>query len=379
MAVAMFYTSFFLLLYIYPGYFIILYLLKLFIVRNRTGIKIYQHPPVTVIIAAFDEDAYIEQRILNLLSQDYPRDNLEIIIASDGSTDGTVDTARKYEASNVLVLDFKQRRGRSMVHNDAIKQATGQIVVFSDAETEFDAGFITNITSYFLPEVGCAVGNLVYRTNANDVSRSDGLYWRFEKKLKQLECANGILFKTSGACTAVRRDLWRDLNPEGDCDFVTPLDVILQGYKVAYAPDAKAYDRPSSSLSAQFRTRVRQSSKSFISTIRRWGWKGWVKHPLVSVAILSHKILRWLTIYFMILLLISNCLLATRSRLYLLALIVQLCLYSMVAVAGVVEVVTGKRLPVISSFFAFCMVCVAFAVGTAKGILGRAPAVYINK
>ncbi len=376
MALVLFHISVGLLIYVYLGYIAILYILSLF--RNQKNDRPVNHEQlsVSIIIAAFNEEQNVRKRIENLAALNYPQEKIEIIIASDGSTDRTVEIARNVKQRNVRVIDFEKNRGRAITHSHSVSRATGQIILFTDMETKFHEDFVSQIVAAFSKTVGIAVGEMVYTTSTDDISHSEGLYWKFEKKLKVLEQTNGLLFKTSGACMAVRKNLWKNLESTDDCDFVTPLDVILQGYKVAYVSTAIAFDKPADSIKSVFKTRIRQSSKSFSGTIRRWGLKNCVKHPAISWAIVSHKILRWMTFYFMLTAITSNYFLLTENTFYASCFYGQLLLYAGIVIAGTVELITKKRIPVLSSLFAFCIASIAFAIGLTKAILGKAAPAY---
>ncbi len=381
----LFWISVSLLFYIYVGYFIILKLVS-FVKGQRGSMNpggdsnskdtSSEMPMVSVIVLAYNEEKTIQQRINNLLALDYPAKKLEIIVASDGSTDKTVSISRQSENRGVNVLDFKVNRGRASVQNDAVQSARGTIIIFTDSESEFDKYFIRKLTPYFIINAtGCVVGNLHYRTKKTAVSQSEGYYWMFEKKLRTLESSAGILTTGTGACMAVRSHLWEKLTPIDDCDFTTPLDIVLQGYKVIYAPDAVAYDIPPASLKGEFKARVRMTSKNLIGTLRRWSWSGWFKHPVVSWGLLSHKILRWFTSYFLLVALISNFALLGQGTPYQILLAGQLSFY-VLALVGYYGDSLNKRIPIASTVFSFCVAAAGMGVGVVKGILGKAPAAY---
>lgn len=373
-----FWSTIFLLFYTYIGYFV---LLKIFANSISKKDEEYNNdnffqPKVSVIIAAYNEEKVIARRIENLLEQDYPKDKMEIIVVSDGSIDRTVEIAKKYENRRVKVLDFKQNRGRAAVHNDAVKVANGDIVIFTDADTEFKKDFISQIIKYFKDNsIGCVVGNLVYKVKQSSISHSEGFYWKFEKKLRKLESNLGLLATATGACMAVRKELWKDLTPIDDSDFTTPLDVIFQGFKVVYAPEAIAYDVPPSSIKGEFKTRVRQTSKNLVGTLRRWGFKGWVKHPFVSWSLLSHKILRWFTPFFMINLFITNLILVHKEGFYQEIFIMQIVFYTL-AVCGLIGEIVKIRIPIAQTVFSFCVANIGIAIGVIKGLIGKAPTSY---
>ena len=174
---------------------------------------------------------------------------------------------------------------------------------------------------------------------------------------------------------AVRRSLWCDLNPIDDSDFTTPLDVILQGYRLAYAEDAIAYDMPPSSVKAEFRARIRQTSKNLIGTIARWGWQGCMQHPMVSLSILSHKILRWLTPLLMLSIMVSNLFLLRTDPIYGVLFVMQVSFYAL-ALAGLLAGIFNRKIMIASPIFSFCVAAGGMAVGIIKGISGRAPAAY---
>lgn len=332
---------------------------------------------LTILLSVYNEENVIGGRVKNLLELNYQKEKLEIIVASDGSTDKTLEIVTKYSnnCANVKVLNFG-RKGKATTHNKAIKYAKGEVIVFTDADAEFDKNFVKEIVKYFSDEkVGCVVGNLIYRTKGSAVSESEGFYWKFEKRLRQLESNLGILATATGACMAVRKALWKDLTPIDDSDFTTPLDVILQGYKVVYAPDAIAYDVPPSSVKGELKARIRQTSKNLIGTLKRWGWKGWIKHPFVSWGLLSHKILRWFTPFFMIGAFVSNLFLLDEGFFYKLTFVGQVAFYTM-ALIGFTGEVFKKRIPLASTIFSFCVASIGMGIGVIKGLVGKAPAAY---
>ena len=174
---------------------------------------------------------------------------------------------------------------------------------------------------------------------------------------------------------AIRKKLWKPLTPTDDCDFITPLDVIMQGYRVVYVEGALALETPPKSIRAEFRTRVRQTSKNMVGTLRRWGLKGWLIHPLISWGLLSHKILRWLTAFFMVALLASNLALLKAGIMYKILIFAQFIFYA-TAGLGLLAELGRKRLAFASTIFAFCVACLGMSCGVVKGLAGMAPSTY---
>lgn len=369
-----------LLLYTYVGFGAFLALLTRIIRRKEIYNKQTEYmPDISVIVSAYNEEKVIAKRIRNLFDLRYPKEKLEIIIASDGSSDSTVDVAKKYEEYGIKVLDFKQNRGKAAIQNDSVKSARGEIIVFTDAETEFEKDSLKKMVRPFSNDlIGCVVGNLIYNTERTSVSESEGLYWRFEKKLREFESNLGILATATGACMAVRRRLWRDLAPIDDSDFTTPLDVIRQGYKIVYVPDAIAYDVPPHTIKGELKTRIRQTSKNFVGTLRRWGWKGWIKHPIISWGLLSHKILRWFTPFFMLGAFISNLFLFDEGMVYLVVFFGQI-IFFILAILGLAGELLKRRIVIASTVFSFCVANIGMGIGIIKGLLGKAPASFKDK
>ena len=373
----LFWLSIGLLLYTYVGFGLFLALLTKIIRRKEIYNKQTEYmPDISVIVSAYNEEKAIAKRIENLLNLHYPKEKLEIIVASDGSSDSTVDIAKKYEKCGIKILDFKQNRGRAAIQNDGVKTARGEIIVFTDAETEFEKDSLKKMVRPFSDAlIGCVVANLIYKTERTSVSESEGLYWRFEKKLREFESNLGILATATGAYMAVRRKLWRELTPIDDSDFTTPLDVIKQGYEVVYVPDAIAYDVPAHTIKGELRTRIRQTSKNLVGTLRRWGWKGWIKHPIISWGLLSHKILRWFTPFFMVGSFLSNLYLLNNGIVYQITFAGQIIFYTL-AILGLAGELLKRRIVVASTIFSFCVANIGMGIGVIKGLLGRAPAAF---
>ena len=200
-----------LLCYTWFGYHLLLSLLVK--VRSGGNPEIVQSDDltrVTVIVPAYDEESVIQSRIRNLLESEYARDHLEIIIGSDGSSDRTVQIARTFAHQGVKVMDVPENRGRADVHNDCIKVASGDIVVFTDSESLFDSRCISELVRPFSsPMVGAVIGRLKYMTDGSAVGEAEGLYWKEELRLKELEHELGIVNNGLGACMAIRKHLFR--------------------------------------------------------------------------------------------------------------------------------------------------------------------------
>ena len=189
---------------------------------------------LSIIVPAHNEAALIRNRIANVLSQGELVH--EVIIGSDGSDDETAAIARRYPDARVKVLEFPDRRGRALVCNDCVAAATGQIVVLTDADTQFKPEFLREIVRPFGdPSVAVAVGKLLWRSPG---SEGAGVYWSMELALRSLESDLSLLATASGPCMAVRRSCYEPLLADEDPDFSTPIQVVRKGFRVVYAPTA---------------------------------------------------------------------------------------------------------------------------------------------
>jgi cellulose synthase/poly-beta-1,6-N-acetylglucosamine synthase-like glycosyltransferase len=287
-----------LLVYVYAGYPAVLFIGRLAgRVPAASRVAESASEPVSVVVLVHNEAAAIRRRIADILSQDGPVG--EVIIGSDGSTDGTPEIARGYGDDRIRVLEFPQRRGRALVTNDCVRAARFDVVVFTDADTEFKPGFVGTIAAPFAdPAVGVTVGRLLWRSAGGERA---GVYWAFELGLRSLESSLGLLATATGACMAVRKTCFEDLLPDEDVDFSTPIHAVRRGFKVVYAPAAVATDEAAPSAAAEFRARARMVTKNVVGTLRALRTVSFLKCPGLWWSILSHKLLRWMTPVFVIL------------------------------------------------------------------------------
>nr|CRH06898.1 putative GT2 : distantly related to N-acetylglucosaminyltransferase [Candidatus Magnetococcus massalia] len=365
------------ILYIWLGYPLLLKLLASLSPDPAADTPPEPLPMVTVIIAAFNEGPRIASRIENLLAQDYPVEKLEILIGSDGSSDDTVAQVERFSTQHphVKMLDFKQNRGRAGVHNHCVTEATGEVLLFTDAETRFANDYVRRLAEAFTdPSVGYASGELGYSNTASgEIAQSAGLYWRFELMLRRLETRLGIHAFGSGPCCAMRKSLFRQLPPTGDVDFTSPLDAVLQKSSCLFVEAAKASDVLPETSSQELKARVRMTSKNFGGTLSRWGWANLLRHPIYSWVILSHKIGRWLTPFFALLVGLATLLLVMGdgAPLYYGMAGFEL-LFLLLGWAGR----AGLPIPLSGAIYSFILANIGFFLGVLKSLAGRAPATY---
>jgi len=310
--VMVFWTSAALTLYVYAIYPIVVWWLSRWSepMDRPPSSPAGEWPSLTLLIAAYNEEAVIEERLHNALAMDYPPDRLEIVIGLDGCSDGTAAIVRRFEDRGVRLLDHSQRRGKASVLNGAMAQVEGEIVLMSDANTEIDPQAARRLVRWFRDSrVGTVVGRLVL-TDPSSGRNADGLYWRYESFLKQCEGRLGALLGANGAIYAIRRDLYVPIPPETLIDdFVIPLLAKLRsGCAIVYDCHAAAREETPPDVSSEFHRRARIGAGGFQSICMLWRLldprRGWI-----AFTFLSHKVLRWLCPFFMIGLLASNALL----------------------------------------------------------------------
>lgn len=367
-----FWFSIFALYYIYDGYLRLLVLVS----ALRRGEKAYEMPAplpkVTVLITVFNEAIVIRKKIENVLSLRYPADRLDVLVASDGSTDSTDDIVMGVKDRRVRLFRSDVRAGKTATQNKAVAVAAGDIVVFTDAGTSFDKGFLRNIVVPFSdPEVGGVDGHLLFASSeGSGVSESQGFYWRYELRLREAESMLGILAVGSGACLAIRRSLFRqmDLNIGEDCTL--PLDIIRQGYKMVHAPDAVACDRMENEPAGEFKTRVRMTLRNWQGTWKFPELLNPFLYPGYAFALWSHKVLRWLSPVFLICLTVSAAALAAGGSQFFKFVSIGFVGFYLIGLIGWQVEFMGLRVPVAKTVFSFLLANIGFFVGVVKAVGG---------
>ena len=296
MGEGLFWISVVMLVYVFVGYpFLLLLLGK--IAQQPAVLKASIHLHVTLIISAYNEQQIIEEKILNSLGLDYPREMLEIIIVSDASTDRTDDIVRLYAAEGIVLHRMPIRKGKTAGLNEAVCLAKGEIIVFSDANAFYAADVIQMLVRNFVdPTVGCVTGNSCYvGAEVSNAGKNENRYWGYERFLKIKESQIGSMVGSDGAIFAVRKALARPLEADDINDFVMPLQVVSQGYRNVFEPEARCYEKAVSQLAQEFRRKVRIVSRSWHGLSRVKALLNPWRYGLFSFQLVSHKMLRWLT------------------------------------------------------------------------------------
>ncbi len=256
-------------------------------------------PGVTLIIAAFNEARHIEATLRNKLALDYPRDLLQILVVSDGSDDGTDKIVERIAAGETRLRLLRQtpRQGKTAALNWAVAQAGGEILVFSDANSMYRQDALRMLTrNFFDPDVGYVSGQMLY-ANSDGSLVGDGCtaYMRYENALRAIETRIGSIVGVDGAIDSVRRSLYRAMRPDQLPDFVLPLDVAEQGYRVVYEAEAIVTEEALSDDAAEYRMRVRVALRALWALWDKRRLFNPLRYPLFSWQLASHKLLRYLS------------------------------------------------------------------------------------
>jgi cellulose synthase/poly-beta-1,6-N-acetylglucosamine synthase-like glycosyltransferase len=258
-------------------------------------------PRLTVLIAAHDEAPVIGARLENALALDYPREKLEIVVASDGSRDATADIVRGFADRGVRLLDYQPNRGKAATLNAAWRTVTGDVVVLSDANTFTDRAAPRRLARWFRdPSVGAVCGRLILVDPASG-RNVDGLYWRYETFLKRCEARLAALLGANGAIYAMRRDGYVPIPAETIVDdFVIPLLARLErGTRLVYDADAIAREETPPELHDEFKRRARIGAGDFQSLRLLWPLLS-PRHGWLAFSFVSHKIARWACPFFLL-------------------------------------------------------------------------------
>ena len=249
-------------------------------------------PAVSLVIPAHNEERHLSAKLANLAALDYPRERLEVLFVSDGSTDATNEIlGRAAEAGKVTLLALPARGGKSNALNQAVPRTKHDVLVFSDAATLFAPDAVTKMVRHFAdPRVGVVCGALQFQASPES-RQTEGLYWRYESLLRLMESRIGVTLTASGAIYALRRECFVPLSTDTLVeDLVVPMTARRLGFRVLYDPEARGTDFAASTVAGEFSRRVRIATGSF----RALG--GLLRGPLDPVtafAFVSHKLLRW--------------------------------------------------------------------------------------
>jgi cellulose synthase/poly-beta-1,6-N-acetylglucosamine synthase-like glycosyltransferase len=374
------------LIYLYVGYPAVLQILAR--IRPRPVAKAAVSPSITVVIPAHNEADVIEEKVRNTLASDYPTDRLEVLVVSDGSTDGTGERVRKLLSerspdglevprASVRILELP-RGGKGLALNAGARVANGKVLVFTDANTSLAPDALRRLVANFAdPEVGGVCGDKRYgKVVSGSVGQGEGAYWRYDRWIKGLESRIGSIFASDGALHAVRAELFRPIqNPASADDMAISMRVVLEGYRLVYERDAVVREDPPTNPQEEFRRKVRITNHS-MRALLDLGPALWTS-GFYSVELLSHKFIRHLSPLFLAGLLASSAVAGLAgSRFFLLLFAVQLAFYSLAALGRALDGTGSGRTILLAAPYHFTLIQLAASGGILSLLRGRRLAIW---
>ena len=349
--------------YTYAGYPLLLMLISAF--RSKPVRRREFTPAVTVIIAAYNEERDIAEKLDNTLALDYPKSKLEILVTSDCSSDRTDEIVRGFADRGVRLHRQQERLGKTAAQNAAVEKATGEILLFSDATTHYRPDVLKRlIPSFADASVGCVTGNVIYSHDADSsVSHGTRSYWNYEFLLKKHESAITSLIGVCGCMYAVRKSAYIPLYHEACSDFLMATTMVRQGLRAVYEPDAVCVEEPNAKGSKELAVRVRIITQTLADLWRNRDVLNPFRKGFYAVQLLSHKVMRYLVPLFMIAVFVTSAFLALNSLFYAAIFIAQVVFYLAAAASALmVRLGVNSRLLALPQYFVITNVACLLAL-----------------
>ena len=367
--IIIFWIAVFFIAYTYVGYGLLLYILlkiKQLVYPKKETYELYT-PYLTVVVAAYNEAYCIEEKIINTLELDYPKDKINYIFITDGSTDETPKIVAKY--ANIKGMHIDGRSGKIAAVHRAMLEVTSEIVVFTDANTLVNKEALLKICRHYKDQkVGAIAGEKrVLIEASSDATAGEGFYWKYESKLKQWDSELYSVVGAAGELFSVRTNLYQPVESDTILDdFMISMHIALKGFKIVYEPEAYALEKASSDTSEELKRKIRIAAGGVQSTIRLKKLLLPFKNPVLSFQYISHRILRWVvTPYLMIIAFFINIFLVLQNgfvSVYGGMMFIQMGIY----IAAILGWVLEKREMKVKIFFIpyyFCLMNYAVIIG----------------
>jgi cellulose synthase/poly-beta-1,6-N-acetylglucosamine synthase-like glycosyltransferase len=358
--------------YPYVAYPAILKILCLFR-RQREILSNGELPQTTMIISAFNEEDVIAKKIENTLALDYPKEHIEVIVVSDHSTDRTDEIVKGYENRGVILLSQPVRKGKTAGLNDAVQKARGEVLVFSDADSMYEPDALKIIARSLAGDrnIGLVTGSTNYFSGGDGkMVRTAGVYTRLERFIKKHESMLGSCVGADGAIFAMRKSLFQPLQDDDINDLVLPLKVVKQGRRVVLLEELRCTEAPAADESGEFKRQARITNRTLRALFRHAGLMNVIRYPLFSFELVSHKLLKLSTPFFLLALLPLNILLLGQGPVYYAALAAQTATYGLCLVRSWQDR-AGRKHSMFGFLYHFIMVNVSILVGWTKFLSGQ--------
>ena len=361
--------------YIYAGYPALVFFVG--ILHNRKIKKGAFEPHVTILIAAYNEESNIEATVRNKLGLDYPKEKLEIIVVSDGSTDRTDEIVKQYKQRDVKLFRQEPRAGKTAALNMAVPKAVGEILVFSDANSIYQSDVLLRLMQNFKDEsVGYVTGKMIY-DNPDGTTIGDGCtaYMKYENGLRNLETKLGSIVGVDGGIDAMRKELYQPMKPDQLPDFVLPLKAVEQGYRIVYEPTAILKEPGLSSPKDEYKMRLRVFLRALWALSDMRHLLTFTGSKLFAWQLWSHKGLRYLCFLFLLGAYLTNLALWSSGAFYKLFFILQDICYLGAIMSPLVDK-NGRKSRVLYLLYYFVILNLASAHAFIKFLLRQKKVVW---
>lgn len=344
--------------------------------RKDVGFSQDDIPKVTLLVPAFNESKVIESKMRNIDAMEYEVRRMEVIVASDGSSDGTQELVRKHLCRFPLrLLDFQQRRGKTSVVNDALASCSTPLVCLCDANVMFRPDALKVMVERFHdPKVGAVTGDVQLASHESDFGNGESMYYFYERALQKGESLVGSVMGVDGGMYVIRRELFENLESDTILDdFSVSMRVIRKGFRIIYEPLAIADENGTPTSTAEYTRRVRVT-KGAVQSIRRGYYPSFFKQPVAYAQWFSHKFLRWANPLLLLALLLGSGMLSGYYSLALYFFIAQILFYGIGVLAFIFPSLRDK--PIIGIIYFFVLSHAAMLEGIYKGLGGNYSAIW---
>jgi cellulose synthase/poly-beta-1,6-N-acetylglucosamine synthase-like glycosyltransferase len=370
LAAFVFYLSALALGYTYAGYPIVVFLAsRIFPRRVKRGAF---EPMVSGIITAYNEERDIREKLENTLALDYPPELVEVIVASDCSSDRTDEVVREFELRGVRLLRQPVRMGKTAAQNAAVEVAQGEIILFSDATTVYAKDALRSLLPSFADNsVGCVAGRLVYvDPSMSGVGRGARSYWGYETFIKRCESQVSSLIGASGCLYAVRRSAYVPMYNEACSDFLIATTMVEQNLRAIFEPDAICTEETNRRSDRELRMRVRVITQTLNDLWRHRSAMNPLNTGFYAIQLFSHKLLRYFVPFFLFAFIAATAVLAVSSKVAAWLLVLQFGFFILACIGFLLEKL-GQRLGPASLPFYFCLANVACCIAVFHFLKGE--------
>ena len=356
--------------YTYFGYPLVTLIVSLFVERKVARADI--EPSITFLITAYNEEKGIKAKLEDTIALDYPKDKLEILVASDASSDNTDNIVQGFQDKRVRLFRVEGRVGKTETQNQAVKTAKGEIIIFSDATTKYEKSAIRKIVrNYADPQVGAVSGRYKYFDLNNTQTGTGSIaFWDYENFIKARQTRIRTITGCCGCIYSVRKNLYVKLPGDIISDLVEPLKILEQGYRIVFEPEALAYETTCQKSEEEFRMRVRVISRGMQGILYMKHLLNPFKYGFIAFQLISHKVLRWLIPLFLLTLYITSILLLNKNLLYKIAFLLQTLFYLSALIGFLMDFLT-KKVKIFSLPLYFCVLNIASAIALIKTSMKR--------